>query len=161
MLEDRALYRKRGRKYELAGYDFCGWPSDGVWLCLDGKQSLIMKVGELLDPAPLAALSRYRDLAANAVSEVIAGNPGRRISALELVDIAFKCVCQAVEQEPREQPLSAEEVRRLRGMMVRQEVKGPRQPTWEDEQRRVQEETYRKLAQAGYAKTEKLNGHEC
>ncbi|HET7101599.1 MAG TPA: hypothetical protein VFJ52_10650 [Terriglobia bacterium] len=160
-MQERALYRKRGRKYELVGYDFTGFPEDGVWLVADGRQSLIMKVGDLNDPVPLAALSRYRDLAANAVSEVIAGNPGRRISALELVDIAFKCVCQAAEQEPQEQPLSTEEVRRLRGMMARQSIKGPSKPTWEDEQRRVQEETYRKLAQAGYAKCEKLNGHEC
>lgn len=160
-MQNRALYRKVGRRYQLVGYDFIGFPSDGVWLVASGRESLIMKVGELLDPAPLAALSRYRDLAANAVSEVIAGNPGRRISALELVDIAFKSVCQAAEQEPQEQPLSTEEVRRLRGMMARQSIKGPSKPTWEDEQRRVQEETYRKLAQAGYAKARECDGHEC
>src|SRR6185312_11514887 len=159
-MQDRALYRKRGRRYELCGYDFIGFPSNGLWYVADGKQSLIMKVGELTDPAPLAALSHYRDLAANAVSEVIAGNPGRRISALEMVDIAFKAVCQAVEQEPKEQPLSTEELRRLRGMIARQEIKGPSKPTWEDEQRRVEEERYRKLAHAGYAKAKECNGHE-
>jgi hypothetical protein len=160
-MQDRALYRKVGGRYKIAGYDFVGFPSNGLWYVADGKQSLIMKVGELTDPAPLAALSRYRDLAANAVSEVIAGNPGRRISAVEMVDIAFKSVCQAVEQEPKEQPLSTEELRRLRGMIARQEIKGPRQPTWEDEQRRVEEEKYRKLAQLGYAKAREADGHEC
>lgn len=160
-MQDRALYRKVGKRYHLVGYDFIGFPSDGVWLVASGRESLIMKVGELTDPAPLAALSRYRDLAANAVSEVIAGNPGRRISALELVDIAFKAVCQAVEQEPHVEPLSDEEIHRLRGLMRKQEVRGPSKPTWEDEQRRVREETYRKLAQAGYKRCEKLNGHEC
>jgi hypothetical protein len=63
------LYRKRGNRYESVGWEWCGWPADGVWYVGDGRSSLIMRVGDMPDPMPLAQLERYRDLAANAMRE--------------------------------------------------------------------------------------------
>jgi hypothetical protein len=161
-MQERALYRKRGSRYEQIGYDFIGFPSNGVWYVADGTQSLMMKVGDLLDPAPLAALMQYKQVACNAVSEVIAGNPGRGVSVSQMVDIAFKAVCQAVEQEPKqeERPLTRDEVQKLRGVIARTSIKGPSKPSWEMEQQRVKEQAYQKLAQAGYGRDRELNGHE-
>jgi hypothetical protein len=63
------LYRKRGGRYECVGWEWCGWPADGIWYVADGRSSLIMRVGDIPDPMPLAQLERYRDLAANAMRE--------------------------------------------------------------------------------------------
>ena len=60
------IYTKEGRKYRKLGIEFTGFPANGVWLVEDGLQSLIMKIGDLLEPLPYASIMKYRDKAATA-----------------------------------------------------------------------------------------------
>ena len=46
---ETALYRKVDGKFEKVGYDFEGFPSNGVWLVKDGSQNLIEKLGDIPD----------------------------------------------------------------------------------------------------------------
>jgi hypothetical protein len=63
------LYNKVGRRYVPFGREWKGFPANGVWLVEDGRQALIMKVGDLPDPMPLAAIERHRQFAADTMRE--------------------------------------------------------------------------------------------
>jgi hypothetical protein len=49
------LYRKQGRRYYPVGVDFRGFPANGYWQVVDGRQSLIVPAEH---PRPLE-LMRY------------------------------------------------------------------------------------------------------
>lgn len=49
------LYRKVGRRYVRVGLDFTGFPANGYWKVVDGRESLLLP---LAHPKPLEAL-RY------------------------------------------------------------------------------------------------------
>jgi hypothetical protein len=84
------IYRKVGRRYQPVGIEWCGWPANGVWLVADGRQSLIMRVGDLPDPMPLAALERHRNAACCAVSRMMERwASGKRLSANDFVNEIF------------------------------------------------------------------------
>jgi len=63
------LYRKVGKKYKSVGYDWCGFPSPGVWIVTDsrpprvaGEQhgwsgTHIMKMGDLPALYPFASMA--------------------------------------------------------------------------------------------------------
>ena len=40
------FYTKDGDKFIEAGYEFTGFPSNGVWLVEDGKQNCIVSMGD-------------------------------------------------------------------------------------------------------------------
>ena len=54
------LYKKEGRKYIKVGCDFEGWPGNGYWVVLDGRNSLIAPI-EHPRPIELCRLMQYRD----------------------------------------------------------------------------------------------------
>ena len=41
------VYKKVGRRYKEMGREFTGFPSDGIWLVRDGRQSCILKLGDI------------------------------------------------------------------------------------------------------------------
>ena len=69
MPDDNTVYHKVGRRYEPLGVQFAGFPADGIWYVHDGTKSLIMRIGDLPDPMPLAALERHRATAEVALME--------------------------------------------------------------------------------------------
>lgn len=70
-MSNDTLYRKVGRRYVPAGVEFTGWPANGVWLVEDGRQGRIAKLGEVPEPAPLAAVERHRDRITDAVRRAV------------------------------------------------------------------------------------------
>ena len=96
MEEPRTFYEKRGRKYYPIGQEFTGFPANGVWYVEDGRQNLFMKVGDLPDPMPLAALEPYREQVAKALCEHFQANPGP-ISANDIVDATFRSLVAAMQ----------------------------------------------------------------
>ena len=53
-----AIYRKQGRKYIKIGYDWAGFPVDGIWYVQNGKTNMrcLIRADE---PVPVLAL-QYR-----------------------------------------------------------------------------------------------------
>lgn len=105
--DDKKLYRKVGRHYQPVGYEFAGWPTDGVWLvqttpgCVSSQA--IMKIGDLLDPAPLAAFHRHKDAVTTALmrycEEYSQKNPGRGPSFSEIVHFVYMSTCKEEEKQ--------------------------------------------------------------
>lgn len=52
------LYKKVGRKYIEVGHEFTGFPSDGIWLVQDGRNSRTLIIGAK-EQVPVFALN-YR-----------------------------------------------------------------------------------------------------
>ena len=102
--EREILYKKHGRRYEPLGYEFTGFPSDGVWLVqnesLGVRQSLIMRVGDLIDPKPLIGLEGHREEVEAAVRKELAT---KRYSVSSLVDAVFKALAEKGQAEPKQQ----------------------------------------------------------
>ena len=62
------MYIKRGKRYHEIGLEFTGWPSNGIWLVLDGRQSQIIKMGDIpKDPWPYIKLAKYQDEVADII----------------------------------------------------------------------------------------------
>jgi hypothetical protein len=95
------IYRKVGGRYQPVGIEWCGWPSDGVWLCTDGRQSCIAKIGDVPDPMPLASIERHRDAACRAVSRMMAcWSGGELLSPNDFVDEIFLEIVKDQADEP-------------------------------------------------------------
>ena len=52
------VYEKRGRRYVKLGYQFAGFPADGIWLVQNGRNSQSCLIG-LKESVPVYALN-YR-----------------------------------------------------------------------------------------------------
>jgi hypothetical protein len=52
------FYEKFGRRYREAGFEFRGFPADGIWLVQDGRHSMTCLIGQK-DRVPVFALN-YR-----------------------------------------------------------------------------------------------------
>ena len=54
------LYRKSGRRYVEVGYEFTGFPAEGVWVVQNKtpgrRETLILKIGDLPNLFPYAQL---------------------------------------------------------------------------------------------------------
>ncbi len=96
-MEESKVYRKVGARYQEIGREWVGFPSNGLWLVAEGSRSLIMKVGDVLDPAPLAALARHQMAAAQALCELFSKTPYSRPSASEIVQVVYQATCKAEE----------------------------------------------------------------
>lgn len=59
MSQDVYIKQKNGR-YKRIGQPFRGFPCDGVWLVKDGSENLIMQVGDVPNPMPLAQLQLWK-----------------------------------------------------------------------------------------------------
>ncbi len=92
------IYRKVGRRYQPVGIEWVGWPCNGVWFVGEARQSLIMRLGDLPDPMPLAALETYRDAACRAVMRMMDRWHQQPLSANDFVDEIFKEI--AKERQP-------------------------------------------------------------
>jgi hypothetical protein len=108
MERDIQLYRKEGRRYVPVGQEWRGWPADGVWYVHDGRHSLIMRVGDIPDPMPLAAMERHREIALKTMSEyyneavsktLVRGKNGTvSVTApplYDMIDVFFKAIAKA------------------------------------------------------------------
>ncbi len=54
-MKDDAVYRKVGNRYKKVGYEFRGFPMDGIWLVKDGRNNQICLISEEENP-PIFAL---------------------------------------------------------------------------------------------------------
>jgi len=45
--EETAVYKKVNNQYEKIGYDWEGFPANGVWIVEDGSQNCIRKLQDL------------------------------------------------------------------------------------------------------------------
>lgn len=52
------VYEKRGRRYIPLGYQFTGFPADGIWFVQDGRKSMTCLIGAK-EAVPMLALN-YR-----------------------------------------------------------------------------------------------------
>lgn len=91
-MTSRDIYEKHGDRYHRLGREYhpC-FPANGVWLVEDGKEHLIMRVGDVPDPISLAALCRYTDIAASAVVKRLGEGDW---SPQELVEAMFKAIAK-------------------------------------------------------------------
>lgn len=92
----REFYEKVGKRYKKVGIEFSGFPCDGVWLVEDGRNSLIMKVGDLIEPMPYAAMMRYSDDACKAYRELVDKGP---FSPNDVVEVVCKAIALAREKQ--------------------------------------------------------------
>jgi len=62
------LYKKSGKRYYRIGTQWWGFPSNGIWLVLDGSESQIIKMGDIpKDPWPYIRLAKYQNKIANII----------------------------------------------------------------------------------------------
>ena len=92
------VYTKQGRRYYKLGYTFEGFPANGVWLVKDGHQNLIMKVGDIPDPMPLAQLQLHEDAATRAIVECSNGEP---VSAKDIWDRICMAIAKKLQEEDK------------------------------------------------------------
>lgn len=72
VLMEETLYKKIGRRYKPVGFEFSGFPADGIWLVLDGRQSMIIRLDEVGKELPLTAVTfreKKHDLAMHLASQ--------------------------------------------------------------------------------------------
>ena len=62
------LYRKKGRRYYPVGYEFSGFPCNGIWLVKDGRNTCMLLLDEIDRPCPVDRLN-YRILAERFLNE--------------------------------------------------------------------------------------------
>lgn len=67
--DKQKVYIKVGRRYKELGYQWTGFPANGVWIVHDGSQSLISYIGDVPDPIPVGMLARHESVACRAISE--------------------------------------------------------------------------------------------
>ena len=94
------LYRrKKNGRYERVR-PFTGFPADGVWLVQTQpgthRETHIMRVGDLPDPMPLAALMRHSNAAMRAIARVRAADSW---SPAEMWWATAKEIAKAIAQE--------------------------------------------------------------
>ena len=58
------VYKKVGRRYKEIGWEWTGFPCDGVWLVRDGSQSCMIRLGDVPEPSV-----KYRDIAIESMKE--------------------------------------------------------------------------------------------
>ena len=77
----RVFYEKKGRRYVEAGWDFTGFPCDGIWLVQDGKKSMTCLIGAK-ERVPVFALN-YRQYANDLCELILALRAKNPISLLD------------------------------------------------------------------------------
>ncbi len=105
-MNDSKLYRKVGKHYKVVGEEFTEFPMPGIWLVQESpnckSSSVIMKVGDLVDPAPLAALARHRDSVTSALMKFCDDyqkeRPGMGPSFSDMVQEVYRLTCKAEEE---------------------------------------------------------------
>ena len=96
--DDRTLYRRVGRRYEAVGWEFAGFPQDGVWLVQwqkpgGGRSSRhIMRIGDLPEPWALAQLETRREAAVSALQEALGVWKTTNMSVNEVVSRIFRAM---------------------------------------------------------------------
>jgi len=83
------LYRKVGKRYKEIGHEFAGFPSDGIWLVQNGKQSQMCLIG-LKEDVPFNALE-YRihadELSLHLVRNLLRGHLGLMLQWLAVISL--------------------------------------------------------------------------
>ena len=113
---DKLYTRKASGRYREVGYQFTGFPMEGVWYvakrpgCTESR--CIMKMGDLVDPMTLVALEPYRQLIGSLIYKYI-HHSNVPISVEEISTEVFKAIAE--EEDKRKLNLEKDEVT---GMMV-------------------------------------------
>lgn len=114
MDRDRTVYVKDGKRYRPLGYEFTGFPSNGVWLVEDGSRSLIMRVGDIPDPMPLARLMVHKQEFIKALSAAHKEWQNTPLSLHEIADRLLKALAAEVCEEENAERQPKNEIRGAR-----------------------------------------------
>lgn len=97
MKSESIYYRKQGRKYVPVGYEFSGFPCDGLWLVTTKPGSrgsrCIAFLGEAPAPLKLAGLEQYGDEIATLLNQYVsdhAKSTNTYPSAMDTVNFVLK-----------------------------------------------------------------------
>ena len=83
-------------KFEQVGYDWTGWPSNGMWLVQDAKQQLLVKLDDVPTAPPyLPALKSKSD----ECSGYIMDNLPERYSKRDVADLAAEFYSTLITEE--------------------------------------------------------------
>lgn len=84
------FYKKVGRKYELVGYEFTGFPANGIWLVQDGSRNCVKQMRDLSDPEqfPVSCM-KYQSELATFFSDELDKNRGLSINDLASLACEF------------------------------------------------------------------------
>lgn len=96
------LYKKIGRKYVECGYEFSGFPADGIWLVQDGRRNCLIRLCDIKDLPKITALP-YLAMTDDALKEVSQKVQGKSVSLHDIVkEVALFFAENADKKEARE-----------------------------------------------------------
>ena len=108
---DKLYFKKSNGRYKEVGYQFTGFPAEGVWYVAKrpGRCELrcIMKLGDLVDPMTLVALEPYRQMIGSLIYKYIYHST-TPVSIEEIASEVFKAI--ADEEDKRKLNLEKDEV---------------------------------------------------
>ena len=94
------VYKKIGRRYVRMGYEFTGFPAEGLWLVqrrpYSTSEPLILKVGELPGLYPYAQLAVDENELASAISDRMRSGA---YSPSELAAAVMKWIAKKAEKK--------------------------------------------------------------
>ena len=85
----RVFYEKIGRKYQEVGYEFSGWPANGIWVVEDGKRNCIYQFGDVPEK-PTPSLASYMQFQDELMKTIVKEWDTRALNARDISEIACK-----------------------------------------------------------------------
>jgi hypothetical protein len=97
------IYIKKRDRYLLIGRKWRGFGGEGVYEVTDGRWNAMLRLGDVPDPMPVAALERHRDAIGNAALEIMNGwRDGVPTSPNDVADAIIAAVARSIaEQQQR------------------------------------------------------------
>jgi hypothetical protein len=87
MHEDNKVYKKVGIKYQEVGFEFRGFPANGVWVVKDGSQNCIYQFNDVLQQ-PTPTLVSYMQYSEELMKKFVDEWDKRALNARDLAGIA-------------------------------------------------------------------------
>lgn len=85
----KRFYEKIGRKYQEVGYEFTGWPANGIWVVEDGKRNCIYQFGDVPEK-PTPSLASYMQFQDELMKTIVKEWDARALNARDISEIACK-----------------------------------------------------------------------
>ena len=90
------VYKYTNGRYEELGFEWTGWPANGIWNVLDGSQSLLVKRDDIQTMPPfLPALKMKTD----ECTEYIMSNLGNNYSKRDVAELAAKFYSELITEK--------------------------------------------------------------
>lgn len=94
------IYIKDRDRYFLIGEQWRGFGGSGVYEVKDGRWNAMLRLGDVPDPMPVAALERHRDAIGRAVLEIMNGwRDGVPTSPGDVADAIIAEVARSISEE--------------------------------------------------------------